>query len=153
MFIVTTKLSRKKALAVVLIIAILIATIIILAGHRDQNPAGVQAETASDIVAYLETLGWQVTPDPLEVREVLIPREFTQAYETYNALQLEAGFDLTTYKGRPATQHTYQVLNYPNQPDGVVADVLVSNGRIIGGSIQSVHLDGFIHGLFPNLGT
>ena len=153
MFIVTTKLNRKKALAIVLAIAILITAIIILAGRRDQGPSDRQAETDSDIIVFLENLGWQVSPEPIEVRDVLIPREFSQAYEAYNTLQLEAGFDLTAYKGRPAAQHTYRVLNYPNQPDGVVADVLVSNGRIIGGSIQSVYLDGFIHGLFPNRST
>jgi len=150
MFIVTAKLNRKRALAIVLVIAVLIAGIIVLAGHRTQRSEGIQAETAGDIVAYLEAMGWQIAPEPIEVLEILIPKEFNGAYEAYNALQLEAGFDLTAYKGRPATRHTYKVLNYPDQPDGVVADVLVSDGRIIGGNIQSVYLDGFIHGLFPN---
>ena len=151
MFIVTAKLSKKKALAVVLAIVIVITAAIIFAGRRDQNPEG--APGALNIVAYLENLGWQVTPEPIEVQEILIPREWSPVYQAYNAIQLEAGFDLTDYKGRPAVRHTYEVLNYPGQPDGVVADVLVTDGRVIGGAIQSIHLDGFIHGLFPNRGT
>jgi len=152
MFIVTAKLSKKKALAVVLAIALIITAVIILAGRRDSAPGG-DAPSALDIVAYLEQLGWQVAPEPIEVQEIVIPRDWGPVYEAYNAMQLEAGFDLTDYKGRPAVRHSYEVLNYPGQAEGVVADVLVSDGRVIGGAIQSIHLDGFIHGLFPNRST
>ncbi|MCL2564030.1 MAG: DUF4830 domain-containing protein [Oscillospiraceae bacterium] len=152
MFIVTAKLSKKRALVIVLVIAVLLTTVIVLAARRDRN-TGIEAETAGDVVTFLETLGWQVDPEPIEVAEVLIPREWGEVYEAYNALQLEAGFDLTPHKGRPAVRHTYRVLNYPGQSDGVVVDVLVADGRVIGGGIQSVYLDGFIHGLFPNVGT
>ncbi|MCL2569129.1 MAG: DUF4830 domain-containing protein [Oscillospiraceae bacterium] len=155
MIIVTAKLNRKKALAVVLAITVVITAIILLAGRRDQSPEGpgtaeIPVETAADIVTFLEYLGWQVSPDPIDIREILIPREWGQVYEAYNALQIEAGFDLTAHRGRPAMRHTYEILNHPDQVEGVVADVLVANGQIIGGGIQSIHLDGFIHGLFPN---
>ena len=148
MFIVTAKLSKKRALAIVLAVAVAITAIIVLAGRRDQAPES--ASGALDVVAYLESLGWQVAPEPIEVQEIVIPREWSPVYEAYNVMQQEAGFDLTDYKGRPAVRHTHTVLNYPGQPEGVVADVLVSDGRVIGGAIQSIHLDGFIHGLFPN---
>ena len=154
MFIVTAKLNRKKAIAVILAIALAITAIILLAGRRDQSPESpgateIPVETAADIVTFLEYLGWQVSPEPIDIREVLIPREWGQVYEAYNALQLEAGFDLSNHRGRPAMRHTYEILNHPDQTEGVVADVLVANGQIIGGGIQSIHLDGFIHGLFP----
>ena len=156
MFIVTAKLDRKKALIIVAAIAVVLCSIILLAGRRDRVPEGgsdaegTQVETAVDARAYLERLGWQVAPEPIEVQEILIPKEWGQVYEAYNAMQLEAGFDLRDYKGRPALRYTYEVLNYPGQAEGVVADLLVAEGRIIGGSIQSIHLDGFIHGLFHN---
>ena len=155
MFIVTAKFSKKRALVIVLAIAVFLCAIIILAGRRDQYPDGslntadTRIETAGDLVAFLENLGWQITPEPIEVQEILIPREWGHIYEAYNALQLEAGFDLSAYRGRPAVRHTYEVLNYPGQSEGVVADVLVANGRVIGGAIQSIYIDGFIHGLFP----
>ena len=159
MFIVTAKLDRRKALAVVFVIALTIIAIILLAGRRDQaqeGPSGaleIPVETAGDIVTFLEDLGWQVATEPIDVREVLIPRDWTEVYEAYNVMQIEAGFDLSDHRGRPAMRHTYVILNYPGQSEGVVADILVANGRIIGGGIQSIHLDGFIHGLFPNHAT
>ena len=155
MFIVTAKLSKKKAVFLILALACILTAVIVLAGRRDRGPDSVDipAETLADIIAYLEGLGWQVAPEPIEAQEVLIPRAFDAVYEAYNAMQLEAGFDLSDYRGRPAIRYRWQVLNYPGQPEGVVADVLVADGQIIGGDIQSTHLDGFIHALFPNRHT
>ena len=150
MFIFTAKLNKKKAIVIVLAIALILTAIIVLAGRRDRDTTYIPAETAADIVAYLENLGWQVAPEPIEVQEILIPREFDAVYEAYNVMQIEAGFDLRDHRGRPATRYRWQVLNYPGQTEGVIADVLVSGGYIIGGDIQSVTIDGFIHGLFPN---
>jgi len=155
MFIVTTKLSRKKAVAIVLILALLLGAIILFAGRRDQNAGEapdavhIPVETAQDIVAYLNSLGWQVGEEPIEVQEVLIPREFNEVYTAYNEIQKKAGFDLKNYSGQDAVRYTYQILNYPDHEEDIVADVLVSNGRIIGGNIQSIHLDGFMHELRP----
>ena len=150
MFIVTAKLNKKRAIVIVLAVALILTAIIVLAGRRDRDTTDIPAETTADIVAYLEALGWQVAPEPIEVQEILIPREFDTVYNAYNAMQLEAGFDLRDHRGRPATRYRWQVLNYPDQTEGVIADVLVSGGYIIGGDIQSINIDGFIHGLFPN---
>jgi len=156
-FIVTAKLSKKRAVVIVLAIALLICTVIILAGRRDRasehgdRPAAERrVQTEADLVSYLESLGWQVDPSPIEVREVLIPREFDHVFEAYNHMQREAGFDLAVYRGLPAVRYTFTITNYPGHYEGVVADLLIADGRIIVGDIQSIHLDGFIHALFPN---
>jgi len=155
MFIFTAKLSKKKALLLVVLIAIVISAIILFAGQRDQNPdrSGVPVRSEADILAYLEHLGWQVAPEALEIGEVLIPREFTEAFEIYNNMQIETGFDLRNYSGKGALRYTYRVLNYPGQTEGVIVDVLVIDNHIVGGDIQSIHLDGFMHGLIPRQGT
>lgn len=155
MFILTAKFSKKKAVAIVLALALVLCAIIFLAGRRDQNGEGglgavpIPVERAEDIIEFLNSLGWQVSEEPIEIQEVLIPREFSAAYEAYNALQKKAGFDLTTYSGQDALRYTYRVLNYPGQQEDVVADVLVAKGNVIGGNIQSIRLDGFMHELRP----
>jgi len=153
MFIVTTKFSKKKALLIVLIISLIIGTIILLAGRRDQENASLKVETEADILAHLETLGWEVAPEALEIQAVLIPREFSDIFEAYNDLQREAGFDLRNYRGREAIRYTYRILNHPDQTEGVIVDVLVAEGRIIGGDIQSIHQDGFMHSLIKRQGA
>ena len=150
MFIVTTKFSKKRALLVVIALAVLLTGVILLAGRRDRTldrPGEYQISSERDIVAFLEHLGWQVLPDPIEVLEVVIPREFSDVFEAYNQIQIATGFDLSEHHGVSAVRYTYQVLNYPGQADGVVADVLVAGGVVIGGDIQSIQMDGFLHGL------
>lgn len=152
MFIITTKFSKKRALAIVLVLAVLLTSVILLAGRRDRQNDDTQhipIASTEDIVTFLESLGWQVDATPLEVLEVVIPREFNDVFEAYNQLQIESGFDLQNYQGMTALRHTYQITNYPGQAEGVVADVLVAEGRVIGGNIQSLSMDGFIYGLVP----
>ena len=153
MFIVTTKLSKKRALVIIIALAVILGAIIMLAGQRDgegRPPAEHRADTPEDVVAYLESLGWQVNLEPVEVREVLIPKEFSQVYLAYNEMQKAAGFDLTRYQGMDALRYTYQILNYPEHPEGIVADVIVVNNYIVGGGIQSIRADGFMHELRAN---
>ena len=153
MFIVTTKLNKKKALLIVLAISLILGAVILIAGRRDREGAQLKVESETDILAHLETLGWDVAPEALEIQAVLIPREFSEIFETYNEMQKEAGFDLRDYKGREAVRYTYRVLNHPDQMEGVILDVLVSDGRIIGGDIQSIHQSGFMHGLIARQGA
>ena len=153
MFIVTTKFSKKKALIIVLVFALLLTAIILFAGRRDRLDSESQhipIENPNDVVMFLESLGWQVDPNALEVQEVVIPREFNEVFENYNQLQKEHGFNLEDFQGMVAMRYTYQVLNYPDQAQGVVADVLVAQGRVIGGNIQSFTPDGFLYGLIAN---
>jgi len=153
MFVFTTKLSKKKAILILIALAVILTAIILLAGRRDQqtqegtDAPGREVHTEGDIVAYLEHLGWQAARLPLEVQEIIIPREFDHVFEAYNHMQLQAGFDLSDYRGLPALRYSFQIENYPGQAEGVVADVLIVHNRIVGWDIQSVYLDGFIHGL------
>jgi len=153
MFIVTTKFNKKKALLIVLVISLILGAIILLAGRRDQENASLKVESEADILAHLEALGWEIAPEALEIQAVLIPREFSDIFEAYNKLQQEAGFDLRNYKGREAIRYTYRVLNHPDHTEGVIVDVLVAEGRIIGGDIQSIHQDGFMHSLIKRQGA
>jgi len=153
MFIVTAKLNKKKALLIVLAISLVLGAIILIAGRRDQENVQLKVESEIDILAHLEALGWDVVPEALEIQAVLIPREFSEIFEAYNKMQQEAGFDLRDYKGREAVRYTYRVLNHPEQAEGVILDVLVSDGRIIGGDVQSIHHNGFLHGLIPRQGA
>ncbi len=151
MFIMTAKFNKKKAVALVLLLGIVLVAIIFIAGGASR--AGRQAQEARSLdsnegrLAYLEAYGWSLDPEPLEVQQVRIPQAFPDVYAEYNTLQLEQGFDLTQYAGMEATRYTYQVLNYPDLPTGVVADILVCGDTVIAGDVQSFALDGFMQGL------
>ena len=157
MFIVTTKFSKKKAVTGIIILAVVLTIIIILAGiGAKSQPTSAPALSATvkdnaQRVEYLQKLGWQVEVEAIDQQNITIPKQFNEIYEEYNSLQKKQGFDLKDYAGMDATRYTYQILNYPNCEDNVVADIIVYKDKIIAGDVQSTALDGFMEGLeFPS---
>ena len=65
----------------------------------------------------------------------------------YNALQKQQGFDLEPYAGKEIESYTYELMNYPNGEEGVVAQLFVYKGRAIAGDIHSSALGGFMHSI------
>ena len=67
MLIWTTRFSRKKAVfAVILLGAILAAIILLAGGGNDARPdADTPLLTNEDRVSYLQSLGWEVDPEPV----------------------------------------------------------------------------------------
>ena len=90
--------------------------------------------------------GWEAEATPTQM-EVLIPGKFDQIYESYNDIQKGQGFDISRYRGETVTKYTYLVKNYPGEPEGVAANLLVHQGRIIGADLCSLELGGFLKGV------
>lgn len=155
MFVVSFKSSKKK-LAVLAAAGVVLIGALIWAGASGiaepaANVSGINysASTNEERVNFISQFGWEIDTDPIEVEEVIIPTEFTDVYENYNKIQKEQKLDLEKYKGMRVKRWTYAVKNYPgyeNKDDVVRADLLVYEGRVIGGDICSVELDGFMHG-------
>ncbi len=149
MIIYTAKFSKKKAVAILCAIAVIIAAIILASPGSEERAAfsgGIRAENAEEVKTYIESLGYETTGEATN-KEVVIPREFDEVYENYNEIQKECGFDLSGYKGSRATLYTYSLSGYPGCDEEVLCDVLVCKGRVVGGNVYTLRLDGFMHGL------
>ena len=85
-------------------------------------------------LAFLQGLGYQTDQEPEEAVDVLIPEHFDEAYESYNALQKQQGYDLEKYKGKKVNRYRYRILNYPERKNAA-ATLLVYKGEILGGDI------------------
>ena len=110
-----------------------------------------KVKTADDAAQFLSQFGWVVDAGSVETREVTIPAEFDKVFAGYNELQKSQGLDLSKYKKKTVTRHTFTVTNYAANGDAaagspVYANVLVYRGRVIGGDICSADVNGFIHG-------
>lgn len=154
MFVFTAKLNRKKVIVFVVALAVLLAAVILLVSLRGshskpQEGASVPltVSDAAGAAAYLSSLGWQVDAEPIETKELVIPRSFTGVYADYAALQTSQGYPLTEYGGMKATRYTFRVKNYPSGEENIVADLVVCNGTVIAGDIQCTASDGFMVGL------
>lgn len=152
MVIFTAKLNKKKCIGVITAAAALILFIIFLSNRgtgTDLTPAsGQKLSTPESRVEFLATLGYTVTDEPIKTQEVLIPKDFTEVYQQYNALQQSQGFDLTKYKGKRVMQYVYQVENWPEETsDPVYATLLIYKNKLIGADLSRSGTDGFLRPL------
>lgn len=148
MVIMTAKLSKGKLIAALLIIlAVVIATIIICSGPSGQ-PAQDNAHNAAtndDRIAFLSSFGWTVDGDPVQTQQVRIPDTSSEIFDRYNQLQQSQGFDLTKFAGKTVSRFVYEIQN-ADQEGPVYATILVYDNQIIGGDVSSAAADGIMHG-------
>ncbi|MCH5206420.1 MAG: DUF4830 domain-containing protein [Oscillospiraceae bacterium] len=107
---------------------------------------GISGASNAERVEYIESFGWEAGKVPSEVKEIRIPARFDEAYEQYNAIQKEQGFDLRKYSACTAYKYTYRIKNYDGA-DPVVpinANLIVVDGKIVGADISSAEANGFV---------
>lgn len=147
MFILTTRFSKKRAIALLMILAVVILglCVLLLPGEaEDEQPL---LENNDDRVAYLHSLGWEVAPEPLETLQLRLPETLPENYMAYNQIQLAQGFDLTACCGKQLTRYTYAVSNYPDRPDGVQLNLYVCQQLPVAGDVIAAGAGGFQTGL------
>ena len=156
MFILTARLSKKKIFRILLITGTIL--LILLLCFLPRTPEDSQTEPAlknnADRIAYLQSLGWEVAPEPTESLQLLLPETLPSNYIAYNQIQLAQGFDLNTCCGKQLTRYTYTVNNYPNYPKGVQLNLYICNDKVAAGDIIATGVNGFQAGiLFPRQST
>lgn len=150
MIIKAIRFSKKRAIAILITIALVIAAVILAFPEKNAEPASAplfSAGSEEERIAYIRSLGYDVSGNSCVSRDVVIPQVFDDVYENYNELQLRCGFDLSKYKGRQVRLYTYSLSGYPGFDDDVMCDLLVLGDKVVGGNIYTAALDGFMHGL------
>ena len=150
MLIWTARFSRKKAVAVVMFLGLLVGVLILLAG-RSSEPSADQPKLTDNTArtSYLASLGWAVDPEPLETLQFLLPDTLEEPYRSYNELQLSQGFDLSRCCGKQVTRYTYAVTNHPERTDGVQANLYVCEELPVAGDLFCPGEGGFQLPLIP----
>ena len=152
MLVMTAKIDKKK-LAVIFTAVVLgvAALILLLSGGNDTTPTVSTGVSGNDArVEFLKGFGWEVTTSPVESSQVNIPKDASEIFDRYNALQKAQGYDLSQYAGKTVMRYVYQVNNYPNATEPVYATLLVYKDKIIGGDITDTSAKGKIQGFKMN---
>ena len=150
MMVMTAKVDIKKVIAVLAAVAaVIIGLIALLSGNNNASATSAAAgvTTNDDRVKFLEDLGWEVATSPAESSQVRIPKESSEVFERYNALQKSQGYDLMTYAGKNVMRYVYKVENYPGATEPVYATLLVYKNQVIGGDITDTAAAGAVQGL------
>ena len=147
MLVMTAKLNKKKAAIIFTAVVLAIAAIVMLLSGDNASATVSGAVSDNDArVAFLKGFGWDVVTSPVESGQVKIPKESSQIFERYNALQKSQGYDLSQYAGKTVMRYVYQVKNFPDATEPVYATILVYKNQIIGGDITNTSPKGKIQG-------
>ena len=142
MFMMTAKVNFKKLLVILAVIAGIILALVLLLGG-DAEPTSAKTVSGNDArVQFLKDKGWEVSNSPKESGQVRIPKDSSQVYDRYNALQKSQGYDLTPYAGKTVMRYVYKVNNYPGATEPVYATLLVYKNQVIGGDITDTSAKG-----------
>lgn len=149
MMVFTAKVKKKNL--IILGAAILAILLVILwPGKKDAGngtpPAEMDASQNEDRVRFLESFGWQVSPEPAETGSVRVPEEENEIFTRYNALQKSQGYDLAQYAGKVLKRYVYEVLNGSQDGEACRATLFVYKNRIVGGDVSCAGPEGKMHG-------
>ncbi len=136
--------SGKAAMLGLLLLAL--AGIWLLVRLAVRPKAEIAGATNAQRVEYIESFGWDAGTVPTDIREITIPARFDDAYNQYNALQKEQGFDLRKYCACDAHKYTYRIRNYDGADPAVPinANLIVIDGKIVAADISSAEANGFV---------
>lgn len=148
MLVMTAKVDKKKiALIFAAVVVAIAALVMLIRGGGDSTPTVSTGVTNNDgRVAFLESFGWDVTTSPVESSQVKIPKEASEVFERYNALQKSQGYDLSQYAGKAVMRYVYQINNYPGATEPIYATLLVYKDQVIGGDVTDTSAKGKIQG-------
>lgn len=138
------KKSNKRSLFLSLLAVIILLTVILSIAVKD---SGIVLDSDEKRRNYIASLEIALSDEPPEVKNIVIPSQFSEVYERYNELQKQAGFDLWEYRGEYAVQYSYTATGFAD--DTVKVNLILYKERLIGGDIASTRLDGFMTGLLP----
>ena len=153
MFIYSIRAATLKFFACILltvtVVAVLLAlgsaeTVYASADGSEINYGGMK--TNEDRVAFIESFGIRVKPEPVSEEAFTMPEDFDRVILGYNQIQKAQGLDLTKYSRKRVTHYAYEVTNYDSE-GSVYVNLLVHRNRIVAADISSVADGGFVSAL------
>ena len=138
-------ITRRRMALMSLALGLVIGSALLLAGcfGGDKETEVITAATNEERVAYLEALGWQVEPQPIETLDLQLPEKLEGEWDAYAKLQKGQELPFSQFAGQAVKRYTYTVTNYPDIPQGVQANLYLWGDQIIGGDVIFTGQGGF----------
>ena len=147
MLVMTAKLNKKKAALIFAAVVMVIAVIVVLfSGNHATATVSPNVSSNDARVEFLKGFGWEVTTSPVESGQVKVPKNPSEIFDRYNALQKSQGYDLSDYAGKTVMRYVYEIKNFPDATEPVYATILVYKNKIIGGDVTDTSAKGKIQG-------
>lgn len=132
-------MSKKTLIFLISAAAILAVIVLIFPDNKGSadipESAPVDASSVSQRIDYFASHGWEV--EEIAEKNIIIPADFSQAYEEYAMLQDKQGMPLREYAGRNAQLYVYEVKNYSPESKKMLAELLVCDDTAIASMVYS----------------
>ena len=141
MKIFTYRVNNKRLL--LLFLALLISFFVLLdfLSAKAKVSANIYTDNVSR-VEFIKSLGLDPKEEVFSEKEIVIPKNFSDVFLNYNEIQKSAGYDLEDYSGFSAKVYKYFLPNFRNETAYV--NLIIVDGKIVGGDISSAELNGFM---------
>lgn len=138
-------ITRRRLALISLALGLVVGSALLLAGcfGGDKTAEVITAATNEDRVAYLNGLGWQVQPDPIETLDLQLPDRLEGEWDAYAKLQKGQELPFAEFAGQAVKRYTYTVTNYPDIPQGVQVNLYLWGDQVIGGDVIFTGQGGF----------
>lgn len=139
-------LSRRRLLPALLLLLAALAAALFFALKKQSVPQTIYADGAAGCAAYLQKLGWEVEPEPVETLQLRLPDDLAERFADYTALQNAQGLPFASCGGQSVCRYTFRLTNYPGGRTDAQANLLLSGTAVIAGDVMLLGEDG---GRFP----
>ena len=83
MFIYTVKSKQIRAILIILFIVLTVAVLAFLSKDsenvsKDKSSVNLSAANDNERMSFISQFGWEVSAEPTEIREIIIPEEFDE---------------------------------------------------------------------------
>ena len=134
-------LSRRRLLPALLLVPAALAAALFFALRTPHSPDSISIPDGAGCAAYLEKLGWEVAPDPIETLQLRLPEDLKASCADYVALQKAQGLPFADYGGQTVCRYTFRLTNYPGRTDAQ-ANLLLCGSAVIAGDVMLLGADG-----------
>lgn len=140
-------ISKRRIAVMAVSFMVIAAVTVVLAGCFSDKENTITLADTAEMADYLQQLGWQVEPDPIEALDLQLPQTLGDTWGDYAAMQTEQGLPFADFAGQPIRRYTFRITNYPGMDGGVQANLYLCGDTLIGGDVVATGKGGFQHGL------
>lgn len=132
-------MKKKKIFILALTAVAIYMAIFLIPGKNDRpevsEPEIISASTAGERIDYFALHGWEV--EEIAGKDIVIPSEFSEAYEEYAVFQDRQNLPLRNYAGKNARLYVYDVRNFRPENKKMSAELLVCEDTVIASMVYS----------------
>lgn len=131
---------KKKKIFFLSLIAVAIYAVIFFIPEKNDKPEVIKTEkisasTQSERTDYFALHGWEV--EEIAGKDIVIPSEFSEAYEEYAVFQDKQNLPLREYAGKNARLYVYEVRNFRPENKKMLAELLVCEDTAVASMVYS----------------